>query len=151
MWYDSLAIHTRCQPGARSAVGLLADEMVLAMVIYHHSVWLSVVQAVSGWRHTNFGSFGIFQDDKGTSGYASLVELCPHIKPPYRAHGRACACASWTHHAWTASACTNHGTNSKIAVGSYICVTCEYKFKNDAIDLKYRAPTYHVYNKIDEY
>ena len=32
------------------------------MDIYRHSVWLSVVQSVSRCRHTNFGSFRIFQD-----------------------------------------------------------------------------------------
>ena len=36
------------------------------MVIYRHSVWLSVVQSVSGRRHTNFGTFRMFQDGRAS-------------------------------------------------------------------------------------
>jgi hypothetical protein len=32
------------------------------MAVYRHPVWLSVIQAVSGRRHTNFGTFRMFQD-----------------------------------------------------------------------------------------
>ena len=36
------------------------------MAIYRHSVWLSVVQSVLGRRHTNFGTFGTFQDGRAS-------------------------------------------------------------------------------------
>jgi hypothetical protein len=36
------------------------------MAIYRHSVWLSVVQSVSGRCHTNFETFRIFQDGRAS-------------------------------------------------------------------------------------
>ena len=36
------------------------------MAIYRHSVWLSVVQSVSRRRHTNFGTFRMFQDGRAS-------------------------------------------------------------------------------------
>ena len=37
------------------------------MVIYRQSVWLSVVQSVSGRRHTIFGRFRMFRADGSAS------------------------------------------------------------------------------------
>jgi hypothetical protein len=53
----------RVGPNCETWPNTLAENF---MAIYCHSVWLSVVQSVSGRCHTNFGTFRMFQDGRAS-------------------------------------------------------------------------------------